>query len=107
VASTGQHLALAARDGGCCFPGCDAPPGWTQAHHVLGWIDGGSTDLNNLCLLLCGYRHREFEKRGWAVVMKDGLPWWTPPPRIDPEQAPVRNAMHDRMLPVTARAGTA
>jgi hypothetical protein len=106
VASTGQRLALAARDGGCCFPGCDAPPGWAQAHHVLGWIDGGSTDLDNLCLL-CGYHHREFEKRGWTVVMKEGLPWWTPPPRIDPEQAPIRNAMHDRTLQTTARAGTA
>jgi len=106
VASTGQRLALAARDGGCCFPGCDAPPGWTQAHHVLGWIDGGSTDLDNLCLL-CGYHHREFEKRGWTVVMKDGLPCWTPPPRIDPEQAPIRNAIHDRTLRATARAGTA
>jgi len=106
VASTGQRLALAARDGGCCFPGCDAPPGWTQAHHVVGWIDGGGTDLDNLCLL-CGFHHREFEKRGWAVTMKDGLPWWTPPPRIDPDQAPVRNVMHERTLWATARAGTA
>ena len=96
VASVGQRLALTARDGGCCFPGCDAPPGWTQAHHVRGWVDGGTTDLDNLCLL-CGYHHREFEKRGWTVAMKDGLPWWTPPPRIDPDQTPVPNAMHDRM----------
>ena len=26
LASVGQRLALAARDGGCCFPGCTRPP---------------------------------------------------------------------------------
>src|SRR5882757_8160039 len=45
TATTHQRLALAARDGGCCFPGCDAPPGWTQVHHILNWAFGGGTDL--------------------------------------------------------------
>src|SRR5882757_8724705 len=45
TATTNQRLALAARDGGCCFPGCDAPPGWTQVHHILNWAFGGGTDL--------------------------------------------------------------
>jgi len=56
TATTCQRLALAARDGGCCFPGCDAPPGWTQVHHILNWAFGGGTDLLNLCLL-CGFHH--------------------------------------------------
>jgi len=94
TATTGQRLALAARDQGCCFPGCDAPPGWTQVHHILEWSKGGGTDLDNECLL-CGYHHRTFEKRGWTVTMKDGHPWWTPPPWIDPQQTPIRNAVHD------------
>src|SRR5882757_9797581 len=94
TATTHQRLALAARDGGCCFPGCDAPPGWTQVHHIVNWAFGGGTDLDNLCLL-CGYHHREFEKRGWTVVMSDGQSYWIPPPWIDPAQTPIRNTIHD------------
>lgn len=33
--------ALARRDGGCQFPGCDIRR--TQAHHVIHWVDGGPT----------------------------------------------------------------
>ncbi|HEY3713815.1 MAG TPA: DUF222 domain-containing protein [Jatrophihabitantaceae bacterium] len=94
TATASQRLALAARDGGCCFPGCDAPPGWTQVHHILNWALGGGTDLINLCLL-CGFHHREHEKRGWHVLIKHGQPWWIPPAHIDPSRTPIRNAMHD------------
>jgi hypothetical protein len=97
TASTGQRHALSARDHGCCFPGCDVPPGWTEAHHVLPWVQGGRTDLDNLCLL-CGYHHRQHHQRGWQVIMKDGRPWWIPPPHIDPHQVPIRNTIHDRIL---------
>jgi len=94
TATTGQRFALAARDKGCCFPGCDAPPSWTQVHHILPWALGGGTDLDNECLL-CGWHHREHEKRGWQVTMKDGRPWWTPPAHIDPTRTPIRNTIHD------------
>jgi hypothetical protein len=94
TASVGQRFALAARDKGCCFPGCDAPPGWTQVHHVVPWALGGRTDLDNECLL-CGYHHREHEKRGWTVIMSDGQPYWTPPSHIDSDQIPIRNTIHD------------
>jgi Domain of unknown function (DUF222)/HNH endonuclease len=96
TASTGQRHALAARDKGCCFPGCDAPPGWTQAHHIRPWTDSGRTDLENLCLL-CGYHHRQHHKRGWRVIMRRGRPWWIPPAHIDPHQIPMRNTIHDRL----------
>jgi len=33
--------ALAVRDGGCIFPGCDRPPAWCDAHHVIHWPDDG------------------------------------------------------------------
>jgi hypothetical protein len=49
--------ALNTRDKGCAFPGCDRPPRWCDAHHIISWTDGGPTDLNNL-VLLCGYHHR-------------------------------------------------
>ena len=34
LATPEQRRALAHRDGGCVFPGCTAPPAWTDAHHV-------------------------------------------------------------------------
>src|SRR5690242_12726645 len=51
TASTGQRRALAARDRGCSFPGCDRPPDWCETHHVIPWVDGGRTDLQNLTLV--------------------------------------------------------
>ena len=57
IATPGQTIALAARDRGCTFPGCDRPAAWTQRHHVVPWHEGGRTDLDNLALV-CGYHHR-------------------------------------------------
>ena len=44
------HVRRAAevRDGGCVFAGCGAPTWWCDVHHLLAWIDGGATDLDNL-----------------------------------------------------------
>ena len=55
---------LHARDGGCSFPGCDISPEWCERHHVIGWIEGGTTDLDNLTLL-CRYHHHNFAGKGW------------------------------------------
>jgi hypothetical protein len=49
--------ALVVRDGGCVAPGCDRPPRWTDAHHIVHWVDGGPTSLDNL-ELLCRRHHR-------------------------------------------------
>ena len=88
TASTGQRRALAARDRGCSFPGCDRPPDWCETHHVIPWVDGGTTDLQNLTLV-CGFHHREHRKRGgWTCHMTDGVPYWRPPRWLDPAQTP-------------------
>ena len=51
-----QLKNLWARDHHCTFPGCNAPAAWTDAHHVIHWIDGRSTELGNAALL-CGRHH--------------------------------------------------
>ncbi len=89
LATPGQTAALAARDGGCSFPTCTRPPAWCDRHHILDWIAGGRTDLNNLTLL-CRYHHTHFAQHGWTARMSaDGLPEWIPPRSVDPSQRPI------------------
>ena len=110
TASPAQRLALAARDGGCSFPGCDRPPDWCETHHAIPWADGGTTDLENLTLA-CGFHHREHTKRGWSVRMTKGIPEWIPPRWLDPQQSRRRNTTHHVPLrfgpPGTTAAPTA
>jgi hypothetical protein len=89
--------ALVLRDGGCAFPACDRPPRWCAGHHVIPWQDGGSTCLAN-AVLLCHFHHRAIHQpAGWTVfIAGDGLPTFTPPPWVDPEQKPQRNRYHRR-----------
>ncbi|GAA3393493.1 HNH endonuclease signature motif containing protein [Cryptosporangium minutisporangium] len=65
--SPGLRRILAARDGGCRFHGCDRPPAWTQAHHVVHWADGGPTNLDNL-ILVCGYHHHLVHDHHWSLT---------------------------------------
>src|SRR5439155_131651 len=51
VISGAARKALMARDGHCRWPGCERPASWCDGHHVVHWIDGGGTDLDNLVLL--------------------------------------------------------
>lgn len=90
IATDKQSLALIARDQGCAFPGCTEPPERTEKHHIIPWAQGGSTDLDNLCLL-CDYHHDRIDTGGWQITMRDGAPWFTPPAWIDAEQTPRRN----------------
>jgi len=97
LASRGQTMALIARDGGCSFPGCSHPPGWCDRHHIVDWIRGGPTDLDNLTML-CRYHHTHFLQRGWTCrINPDGLPEWIPPRWIDPHEQPHINARIRRL----------
>ncbi|MFD0920444.1 HNH endonuclease signature motif containing protein [Saccharopolyspora rosea] len=81
------RVALLHRDGVCAFPGCDRPPGTPQAHHIISWIDGGSTDLDNM-VMLCGHHHRTVHRQDWAITVVDGLPVFIPPSTVDPIRRP-------------------
>lgn len=90
--------ALVLRDRGCAFPGCDRPPAWCQAHHIIPWYEGGPTSLDN-GVLLCGHHHRLIHKGHWGVrLAKDGHPDFLPPPWIDRDRRPLRNHAHDALL---------
>ena len=53
-----QLRAMAARDLGCRWPGCDQPASRCQGHHLEWWErDGGLTDLDNGALF-CKFHHR-------------------------------------------------
>jgi hypothetical protein len=63
VVSPAQHAALAVRDGGCRWPGCDRPPSWCDGHHIDHWVNGGPTALGNL-VLLCRRHHTRVHRKG-------------------------------------------
>jgi hypothetical protein len=67
VVQPAQRMALAVRDRGCVFPGCDRPLAWCDAHHLWHWVDGGPTDLDNLALL-CRAHHRAVHEEGWQLT---------------------------------------
>nr|WP_238338160.1 HNH endonuclease signature motif containing protein [Pedococcus badiiscoriae] len=69
-----QTRRLWLRDGGCTFPGCDAPPSWTDGHHLVHWADFGSSDLTNAALL-CERHHTIAHQRrlaGRVVLSPEG-----------------------------------
>ena len=66
-----QRAALALRDRGCVFSGCDRPIGWCDAHHINHWINGGPTDLENL-ILLCSKHHHLLHEGHWTVAGTPG-----------------------------------
>src|SRR5207237_9722099 len=59
--------AVVVRDRRCRFPGCDRPPPWCDAHHIVHWVDGGATALANL-MLLCRRHHRLIPRPGGFLL---------------------------------------
>ncbi len=77
LATIAQRHAIAIRDGGCTFPGCDAPIQWCDHHHVLDWHNHGPTDLANL-VALCRHHHGVTHRTGWTMTLDhDQIPHWT------------------------------
>jgi hypothetical protein len=79
TASPVQRRLLALRDGGCTFPGCDRPPGWCHAHHIVHWTRDGPTDLGNLCLLCSHHHHLVHEGHFGLTRAADGALYFTRP----------------------------
>jgi hypothetical protein len=74
------HVRRAAevRDGGCVFTGCAAPTHWCDVHHLVEWINGGETSLENSALLC--ERHHTKVHHGFRVERQPDGRWrtWRP-----------------------------
>lgn len=70
---------LAARDGGCVFPGCNRGPESCDIDHTIAWEHGGTTEVDNLSHL-CRHHHRLKHQTKWALSRDAGgsLRWKTP-----------------------------
>jgi hypothetical protein len=80
IGSPHIRRALVVRDEHCIFAGCTAPHYWCDVHHVVHWIDGGETSVENSGLL-CERHHtkvhhgftieRDLQNR-WHTYRPDG-----------------------------------
>ncbi len=108
-ATTAQRRALLLRDGGCARPGCaETRPERLHAHHLVSWLAGGRTDVDNL-VLLCDRCHGLVHDLDLRLVRSadgrltartsDGEPVWAvPEPGTTPAPPPTEG------LPASWRA---
>lgn len=66
LVSAAQRRALTIRDRQCQFPSCERQ-NFLQAHHIVHWAHGGSTDLHNL-ILLCRFHHMACHEGGIEIT---------------------------------------
>lgn len=81
-----QRIAIAARDGGCVWTGCDRPPSECEYHHIdHWWEDHGRTDVAD-GVPLCRNCHMRLHNQGWRITRRrhpasgDESYWLHPPP---------------------------
>lgn len=85
---------LVARDKHCRWPGCHEPPSRCDAHHIIHWLDGGPTNLDNL-VLLCHRHHQHLHEHGYKMVPQpDGT--WTTAQASEPKPVRRRSARQPR-----------
>jgi Domain of unknown function (DUF222) len=67
--------AVEMRDEHCVFAGCGAPNHWCEVHHLVHWLFGGETSLENSGLLC--ERHHTQVHHGFRIERDDGGRWHT------------------------------
>jgi hypothetical protein len=82
VISPAQRRALHVRDKGCRWPGCDRPASYTSGHHLVHWVKGGSTDLDNV-VLLCLRHHWLVHEGKWQLIKTNHGGLIAVPPQMD------------------------
>lgn len=69
-----RRRAIIDRDRHGRAPGCTAPPGWCETHHITPWSHDGTTDIDD-GILLCQHHHTEVH-RGTLTIHA------APPPAV-------------------------
>jgi hypothetical protein len=101
--SRAQRVALAVRDGGCRWPGCERPPSWCEAHHIQHWQrDGGRTDIAD-GILLCRHHHLLVHNNGWQIS-RDGPQYVLEPPGGDPNTNATATANANATIAMPSRS---
>jgi hypothetical protein len=75
VAPPHLRRAVEHRDRTCVFTGCGAPSHWCDVHHLLHWVHGGQTSLDNSALLC--ERHHTKVHHGFRVERQPNGRWRT------------------------------
>ncbi|MCZ2836786.1 HNH endonuclease signature motif containing protein [Modestobacter sp. VKM Ac-2985] len=75
VVTPGLRKAVERRDKSCVFAGCGAPSWWCDVHHLIHWLHGGETSLQNSALLC--ERHHTKVHHGFRVQRDPGGRWRT------------------------------
>jgi hypothetical protein len=89
-----MRKALNLRDKGCVV--CGAAPIYCDAHHIVSWLNGGTTSIDNLALF-CRAHHTDVDNGHYTVTIINGVvhltrpTWADPPPRGAPPAAPATN----------------
>jgi len=68
LASRAQRRALRGLYRGCSIPGCAVGYDRCKLHHIIWWINGGATDLNNL-IPVCSMHHTRIHNDGWIIEL--------------------------------------
>ncbi|WP_448628405.1 DUF222 domain-containing protein [Geodermatophilus sp. URMC 64] len=75
LVTPGLRTAVELRDETCVFAGCGAPHHWCEVHHVIHWLFGGETDLENSGLLC--ERHHTQVHHGFRIERDTAGRWHT------------------------------
>lgn len=99
--------ALEERDRCCRFPGCELRH--CQSHHVVHWVDGGKTKLENM-ILLCPAHHWAVHEGGFSIELeRDGTARFRDPGGWlileAPEMPPVGEGVLDEVREEQRREG--
>ena len=68
TANRAQRRALRAMHRTCAHPHCQVSFDRCRIHHIIWWLDGGRTDIDNL-LPLCEQHHHMVHEGNWSLTM--------------------------------------
>jgi hypothetical protein len=68
LANRAQRRALRGLYSCCAIPGCRVAYDRCKLHHIIWWINGGATDLDNL-VPVCSVHHTKIHHDGWTIEL--------------------------------------